>query len=194
MTEIQINPKRKVSLGVIIKALLGGLSSFKVIEDLNITKLYGILDKWIVAYNNLIEPIGKFLFGWLKFRWIEVSPFEYHILVIAIILISAYARAELKYQKQHFPNQSAEPAFLVFSVSLVYLLMIFLPIALLPSYWGWIGGVLAILILLFAYMVLPAGDERSYVGRNEIVKQLKWVLLVTVILMALNYTLFRYIG
>ncbi len=100
-------------------------------------QLAGYLKDWVSAWRFFVADVVSVLFGWLKWRWIEVDQLEGQILVVATAFASAVVR-------------TATSDTLVRMVATPLLVLPFvLSSALLPGIAGLIGSVL----LLFAWML-----------------------------------------
>ena len=73
--------------------LFGAVSLISLISDLDLIALESQLWSWINAYKARVEWLGDLLFGWVDFWWMDISPTEFHALVIILIVARATWRA-----------------------------------------------------------------------------------------------------
>lgn len=76
--------------------LMGALSLLQLIDGIEAVTLVGQAKKWLHAYSSLVEKISGFLFGWMQWRWFQISEIEAHLLVLVLLLLVAVGRASLK--------------------------------------------------------------------------------------------------
>ena len=171
--------------------VLGGLSLLNLIEELSPLKILGKLKTWLDAYTSIVDDAGTFLFGWIDFKWIAIDQLEVHVLVIATIVASAYVRAEFS----ELRSQGNDPFDAIGGVLggvIVIMWMIFLPTLLLPFWFALVGAA-----IMASFLFLPLlfhQDERegsAFQLARSFLRELVGVVAVCLILVALNYTVFR---
>ena len=170
---------------------LGGLSLLNLIEELSPLKVLGKLKIWLDAYTSIVNDVGTFLFGWIDFRWIAIDELEVHVLIIATILVSAYARADMREElskgKGLFDEIGAVLGGAGFFMSLVVL-----PALLLPFWFGLVGtAIMASFVFLPLLFHQDNGEGSAFPPTRIFLRELIGVFAVFLILVALNYTLFR---
>jgi hypothetical protein len=85
---------------------VASLSLLNLLRDMTLVNLRGLLSEWLGAYSALIHRIGTALFGWLT--WIQ--PAEYHVLVLAVLIGGAAARAAHRTNTRPCSNPPSGPA------------------------------------------------------------------------------------
>ena len=164
-----------------------------MIEDLSPLKVLGDLKTWLDAYTSIVNEVGTFLFGWIDFKWIAIDQLEVHVLVIATILFSAYARADMREERSKGMGL-IEAIFGTFPVATIYMAMVVLPALLLPSWFGILGAAI-VAGFFFSFFLFGHNekDEYSVPPARSFLRELGGVVAVCLILVAFtsNYTLFR---
>src|SRR5687768_9995308 len=89
------NPSPRLVLNI-AGWLMGALSLLQLIDGIEAVTLVGQAKKWVHAYSSLVAKISSFLFGWMRWRWFQISELEAHLLVLVLLLLEAIARASLK--------------------------------------------------------------------------------------------------
>ena len=188
-------PERKVGRRLSPLSLLGwvmgGLSLLNLIEELSPLKVLGKLKTWLNAYTSIVNDVGTFLFGRIDFGWIAIDELEVHVLVIATILVGAYARADIREERSK-GTSLIDAIGTVFSVATIFMALVFLPALLFPSWAGLLGAAI-VAGLLFVGLLLGRQKEEVNVmpPARSFLRELIGVVAVFLILVALNYTVFR---
>ncbi len=77
----------------LIGYVLGGLSLLDLAETLSPVELYGKLKTWFEAFERFVTLVRDVFFGWLEIYWFSVSPEEMSVIILALTLTFAVARA-----------------------------------------------------------------------------------------------------
>ncbi|MFN9546788.1 MAG: hypothetical protein ACK6AD_06920 [Cyanobacteriota bacterium] len=182
-------PKRKYDIFSLLGWISGGLSLLNLIEDLTPLKLFGKLEKWVQAYSLFIEKISDFLFGWINLQWINISPLEAHLLVITFVVVGAYFRVEFKAQRGHGESIASDLFISLGPVMTDFFLLALLPALLLPTWFGIAGATIGFVYICWYYL-WP--DSMGYCAYSRaLYKELVGALIVLMLLVILNYTVFR---
>ena len=145
----------------------------------------GKLKIWLDAYSVFVHQATQFLFGWLHLAWIGISSDEMHVLVLAAILCSAFARAEYAFNAtKGIPDALFNAVFL----ALASFAIIFLPALLLPGILGVYGALIALVVVAFFLLVVP-GTNAAH--PSTVWKEIVGVVAVFLVLVVLNYSIFR---
>ena len=171
--------------------ILGGLSVMQLLKDLTPLEIYGLLNEWMLAYAGFVATVSDFLFGWIDWRWMNISAIDAHILVLAIVFTSALARASTEAQVRNGMTVLDAMTGAWRAAAVIVLLPVLLLCALIPSpYDAYVAGVgLAFLAFMFgfAFKEQDVAVPASSVVRRELVGVGAVVLLLVVV----NYTFFR---
>ncbi|HEY0084309.1 MAG TPA: hypothetical protein VGB65_00215 [Allosphingosinicella sp.] len=117
--------------------LFGGLSLIKLIEDLDLIKLYGALQDWTSAYGMFVAKVGDFLFGWIDWRWLKIEDIEYHVIVLATLLGGAVGRATYSTLLR---RSSSTPGADAFGIAVAFVIISIFIVVVLPATWSlWLG-------------------------------------------------------
>ena len=165
--------------------LLGGLSILNLADDLSRVSLYGKLKVWVDAYAQMIETVGPYVFGWMRFGWAAISPRELHVLVLAGICCSAYARAESQFQRT---RGQTHPWLTGMMTGALYFGAVLLAALLLPSWGGLVGASVVLLAASFIFFFVDGTKSAS--GANAR-RELAGAVIVFLVLLAVNYSVFR---
>lgn len=169
--------------------VLGGLSLLNLIEDLSPITLFGKLAKWVDAYNLLAQRVIEFLFGWIDYKWINISNLESHVLVLMFVILSARVRVDYQFERK-----KGKPIIFVSLVvgflAFLHFLHALLPALLFPSWYGFLGALAG--MCFTSYAVLTDNIERdktpsAVAVRNEI----KGSIIFFILLIVVNYTIFK---
>jgi len=153
------------------------------------------------AYQRLLRVISSYLFGWLEIKWVGIEEVELNILIVAIILAGAYVRAQAAFGFGITRFGLVYIATVCIWTFAVCFFIVVLPMLLLPSWWGVIGGVIGVaLIVLSATFPSQVGSiifKAGFVGRYlvprraRVCRELRGVVYVCIALVISNYTLFQ---
>lgn len=80
-------------LGLLAGIALKAGSTVALADDLNLVNLRSGFNTAIESWQVAVERLSGFLFGWINLFWFEVSESESHVLVLALIFVSAFVRA-----------------------------------------------------------------------------------------------------
>jgi hypothetical protein len=170
----------------------GGLSLLHLIRDLSPVELFGLVKEWGDAYALLVRHTATLLFAWVNWRWMQVSENETHVLVLAVLLGAAFARATRKALRDSgYPFRPLEaPAISTLTALFLCVAPQLLLAALLPDPYGvWVGGPL-FAGTLFSLTTLR-GEGIVNVAWPDIRRELSGVGGFAVIMLLLNYAVFR---
>ena len=188
-TPQQSESKSKLSFGPLrlLAWVLGGVSVFNLVDEFSPLKLLGKLEQWMDAYSSFVNDITTFLFGWMEFRWMEINENEVHILVIALIIASAFAR-----------GAPIDDLFYKFGAAIVYVaiapfLLLFLPALLLPSWGGLVGAIIGAVLLVGLYIIMISDEDPEIPTYGRWLKEIVGVCVAFLLLVVLNYTVFQWI-
>ena len=169
--------------------LAGGLSLLNMIEDLSPLKVFGQLKSWLDAYTSFVSDLGAFLFGWIEYEWIAIDDREMHILILAMLLVGAYARAVGRMPRTPFGGVGDQIGTAIAGV-VFYFSCVLLPAILVPSWYG-LAASAAVLTALGALFLTHDSETADFPQPHAIRVELVGVCGVFVLLVALNYTVFR---
>jgi hypothetical protein len=118
--------------------ITGALSVVNLLRDLLEVPLFGRLEQWVATYRYVIAQLTDFAFGWINGRWFRVSHSEGHVLILALLVAMAEARATRSHEQSQSPNATGAEAFLAsLGTSFVFRIYPILLIAIvLPTPWG----------------------------------------------------------
>lgn len=153
-----------------------------LIQDIAKVAIVAKLRAWLEAYSTFVSSVGDFLFGWIRFSWIEISSDEYHVLVLATIFCAAAFRAQYVYeQTQRDPYPMLVPTF----IALLYFLCPFLLVLFLPGQWGLGAGILGLVI---PFGVSIFNDSPGLAPGTRVRTELIGIVGIVLVTIAVNYS------
>lgn len=172
--------------------ILGAMSLLNLVQDIGVISVFGKLKAWMSAYSLFVNNAGSLLFGWINYYWFSVTVSEHHALVISWIFAAAVARAE--YRVAYYQCRDVCPWIRLTAKATVLLLIWgvgpLLLVIILPDFLGVIICALIYLYFAMATMVRVADDIQRASGQS-IRRELVGVVGVFLVLVALNYSVFR---
>ena len=167
----------------------GAFSLLHLIRDLTPVELFGLAKEWVDAYGLLVRRVTTFLFGWINWRWISVSDNEGHVVVLAWLLSIAFSRAIVNSEPHRSDNATGRVLTAV-TTGVVMISPVWVVALLLADPWGVAAGGLIVAffgaIILFVETTVPQAPTL-----RDIRGELLGVGAVTLLLVILNYTVFR---
>lgn len=175
----------RISFGTwrLLSLLMAALSFLNLLNDLTPIEVIGKLKLWLTAYTELVDRICGFLFGWIQFGWIEITQVEYHVLVISLVLTSAFLRAQTKFEIERGETHLSAVIGAFFTSVMLFLLTL-VPALLLPGQWGFWGAVVGTLVLCNRSL-LPS-EMREVVRGRVVLNELAGVVGILVLALLVN--------
>jgi len=167
--------------------LLGALSVLNLIRDLTPLELYGLAREWIGAYGQLVSSVGDFAFGWLRWGWVAIDKYEYHVLVLIGLITGAMIRASYadkleKEQPQQEREATRDAVIILAAIAVLVLLLVPTPY----SIWLSGGGFAAI-----AYGAITAGGNgQPDIYPADLLREFVIILTVVMFVIIANYSIF----
>lgn len=160
--------------------------------------LYGRLADWHEAYSNFVNGVGDFLFGWIDLWWVGVSRLEHHAIVLSTLIASASLRAMYTYvntsnttTRYTIDNTKLTATKIAFGTTAFTLVFQFLIYIFLPS----ILSIPIVIVVLMGFITNKNYDHpldsRQFAPGDMVRREVAWSFGGFVILLLLNYSVFR---
>ena len=204
------NHSKPNPVGSAARGLIGAVGIVGLLDDITPLALYGQLKNWYDAYFGVLEKMRVSCFGWVEHlplgldRWFGITPLEAHLTVVLVLLMVSLQRAiffstiDDAFEDEEIPEWFKRLAFLMpvmfTTIAPLFALLLGLVMVLFPTWWTLpIYGFIIVVVTLVAYT--PAGqvleEEEGGPKPLEIRREINTVLTWAIILIALNYSVFR---
>ena len=164
---------------------LGATSLLNLIQDAGLVSIVEKLALWLRAYNDFVVVIGGYLFGWMSFAYMDISPHELHIIVLTSVFASAAGRTT-------FAAFSDEPLFervgLTLAIPSAILGAVVLTALVFPLGTGYIlSSVLLAHFIFISTVPEDANDLKILATARAMRQELVGVIGFFLVVLAINY-------
>ena len=113
---------------------------------------------WLHTYDHNVSALTERLFSWTHIWWLGLSPAEGHILIIGFAILLAIARATGSSEQHTSTIHQAKPKPWIMPVLfvLLFFFVVWLPLTILPAFWGELITAINLSALIAATYLLPS--------------------------------------
>ncbi len=198
--------------------LMGVVSLINLVSDAGFVQLKSDLLAWQKAYQDFVTRVGNWVFGWVDFRWMEVSPIEIHMVVLTWLVASILSRTYFSLALEEFGGLKGYLIELRSYPTILLMMFVFvLPgysftvifAILLPDPYGVAGQLIFIVPVVLYNLAVSEPFERADESSEEVVvarssltgklaslvenwsNPLRYVIMIPVVLSSLSGRRFR---